>query len=247
MQNVVWKDQFLHGFAFGQLLFMFIVLLVGAGAIANDNRANALLVYLSKPCDKRDYLVGKWVGVWLSVLAAMGVPTAFFFFYAGMTYSEYGFFDDKLLIVKLLLLLPIGAAFYTSLILGISSLFHNSRFAGATLAAIYILSNFFTKLMEGAWQVVQFDRGAQRDIGGAADVIGWLYYASLDGLEQGLAKGILGTRGGPPFGIAAGPRRMMPEPPPIPSVWVILLIMAALSAIAIWIAWRRVRAVEVVS
>ena len=54
-----------------QLFLLFIALLAGAGSIANDNRANALLVYLSKPCRKVDYLFGKWAG--LAMLIA-GVP-----------------------------------------------------------------------------------------------------------------------------------------------------------------------------
>lgn len=63
LSRIVWIDQFVHGISTGQLWFFMIVLLVGAGSISNDFRANALLVYLSKPCDKRDYLLGKWFGM----------------------------------------------------------------------------------------------------------------------------------------------------------------------------------------
>ena len=38
--KLIWKDQFLHGFSYGQIMFMAITLIIGAGAISNDNRAN---------------------------------------------------------------------------------------------------------------------------------------------------------------------------------------------------------------
>jgi len=46
-----------------------IALVVGAGAIAADNRSNALMVYLSKPITKGDYLLGKWMGIFLAIFS----------------------------------------------------------------------------------------------------------------------------------------------------------------------------------
>src|ERR1041384_2888536 len=47
-----------------QSLWLFLIALAaGAGSIAMDNRTNALQVYLSKPLTKRDYLFGKWMGI----------------------------------------------------------------------------------------------------------------------------------------------------------------------------------------
>ena len=65
--RVVWKDQFLIAFSFGQVLYLILAMLVGSGTISNDNRANALLVYLSKPCTKLDYIVGKWLAVFIAI------------------------------------------------------------------------------------------------------------------------------------------------------------------------------------
>src|SRR4026208_2435410 len=59
--------------AFGQGLeqpdfFVFIMTIyVGAGLIANDRRANALQIYLSKPLMRSEYIAGKAAGL-LSVL-----------------------------------------------------------------------------------------------------------------------------------------------------------------------------------
>ena len=49
---VKWNEQFLNAFSTSQIWLFLVALLLGAGTIANDNRANALLVYLSKPCTK---------------------------------------------------------------------------------------------------------------------------------------------------------------------------------------------------
>ncbi len=244
--RITWKTEFLHGWSTAQMWFLLITLLIGAGAIANDNRANALLVYLSKPCDKRDYLMGKWVGLFLTLLLLMSIPIALFFAYAGLSYSEYGFFSqDRTVILRLLVMMPLGAAFYASLMIGVSSLFNQGRMAGAAMAAVYFLTAFFTKLMEGAWTVMQVDEGARRDLSPIKNLVANLYYASIDGLQIGMAKGVLGTDGSPPFGIQ--PRRGEGmQFVPAPDLATVLAIMAAISALALWVAWKRIRAVEVV-
>ncbi|MBI5707450.1 MAG: ABC transporter permease subunit [Armatimonadetes bacterium] len=237
MKGIVWKDQFLHGWSMGQLWLFMLALLVGAGVIANDMRANALLVYLSKPCDKRDYLLGKWFGVFMTLLLVMAVPTFFFFGYAALSYAEFGFFSqDRLLFFKLLLMLPLGAAFYSSLIIGVSSMFKQGRIAGAVLAAIYFLTSFFTKGMEIAY------REAHGAPAAARATMGKLYYASVDGVQIGMAKSVLGTDGSLPFGIQA---RGIAEIP-APSFWLMILVMTVLSAGFLFIAWRQIRPVEVV-
>jgi ABC-2 type transport system permease protein len=241
IERIIWKDQFLHGFGFGQLWILMIVLLVGAGSIANDNRSNALLVYLSKPCSKLDYIFGKWFGVFLAIMLPITLPTAFFYMYGGLSYADYGFFGEKTVGLRLLVLIPFAAAFYTSFVVGISSLFNQGRLAGAACAAIYFLSNFFTQLMAGTWTAMHIDRGAMQDLSAVKPLVEKLYYASVDGLQIGMAKGLLDTNGTPYLGI----RSRIPNVP-APNLSVILLLMALLSLAMLWLAWRRVRAVEVV-
>ena len=55
---------------FNALLMMVIAVAIGAGSIAADNRSNALLVYLAKPIGKTDYLIGKWLNLFLTILFA---------------------------------------------------------------------------------------------------------------------------------------------------------------------------------
>ena len=52
----------------------FITLYVGSGLIANDRRANALQIYLSKPLSRVDYVVGKLATLLIFLTAVTWVP-----------------------------------------------------------------------------------------------------------------------------------------------------------------------------
>lgn len=242
-RRIQWKDQFVHGFSTAQIWFLAIALILGAGSIANDNRANALLVYLSKPCTKWDYLFGKWVGVFLPLLIVSVVPALVFFLYGLLSFLDKGFISqDPWLPVKLLLLFPLGAAFHASLVVGFSSLFNQGRVAGAAYAGLYFLTNFFTQLMVGTWINLAGGRfGDEPPTGPGARLVSYLYYASVDGLNIAMAKGILGTDGTPIFNV----QQRTPQIPAAP-LWPVLLIVIGLGGLSLFIAWRRVRAVEVV-
>jgi ABC-2 type transport system permease protein len=232
--HTVWKDQFLHGFSYAQHLLLVVALMVGAGAIANDNRANALLVYLSKPCTKLDYVLGKWVGLFLIILAIISVPSLAFYGYGLMSFRSEGFLkDDPYLLLRVLAVLPLSAALHTSLILAISSMFRQGRIAGATYAGIYFLSYFFTVLMQGIWALSD---------GAANPIVKTLFYFSIDGIQIGLARAILHPTGTRPFGIPGPNPGWIPAPPLVPYLGVVVFVMVA----CIWFVWTRVRAVEVI-
>ncbi len=232
---IVWKDQFLTAFNWSQIWLLIITLLIGAGAIAGDNRANALLVYLSKPCTKSDYLLGKWFGMFLPLLAVVGAPMLLFYGYCFLSYRQYGFVSqDPYLFFKLLAVMPIPAAIHTSLILGVSSVTNQGRVAGGIYAGIYFLTSFVAIAAEGI-------RGVNYVSGGESPVLVNLSYASVTGLQQGLTKAVLGTSGSPPFGVPS------PVPmPPAPPLFLFSMLAIGICAVSLLIAWRRIRAVEVI-
>lgn len=235
LKGIVWKDQFLNGFAFAQLSLLLVTLMIGSGTIANDNRANALLVYLSKPCSKLDYLIGKWIGVFLPLFVLLGTPTLLFYIYGALTFSQYGFISaDPWVLPKMTIVVAISAAIHSSLIVGVSSLFNQGRLAGATYAGIYFLSNFFTVLMSFYFQISK---------GKAPEAVKSLTYASIDGIQTGIAKAVLNTKGSPAFGVTP---RNETIPIPGPNLAVALLLAALVCSAALFAAWRRVRAVEVI-
>jgi ABC-2 type transport system permease protein len=245
ISRIIWKDQFLHALSFGQLWFLFLALLLGAGAIANDNRSNALLVYLSKPSNKTDYFMGKWMGIFIPLCIAMAIPAGIFWLYGALSYRPYGFLaNDPWVVVKVALAIPILSALYTSLVLFFSSLFKHGRVAGAAFAGLYFLTNIFTQLMVVAWMASQgFGRRSDSvdELRSVVPVIEKLFYASVDGLSIGATKAILGTDGSAYFGFPTPIKTV-----PAPSLIGVLLTIVVISSLANWVAWRRIHAVEVV-
>lgn len=245
LQQIVWKDQFLNAFATGQLLYLILALLIGVGAIANDNRANALLVYLSKPCTKTDYIIGKWLGIFLPITIVTAVPAFVFYLYCLMTYRDYGFLtEDPRLPLKLIGMVLVPGFVHASLCLGISSVFKQARLAGATYAGLYFFTFFFTKSIDKVAEAHQYQGKA------LPPAVESLYYASVDGLQFGLAKAILGTDGSallPGMNGGGGRRGMAPALQiPAPDFWLIFGVVFSICAISVLIAWIRVKAVEVV-
>lgn len=233
-QRVIWKDQFLDAFSHAQFFLLFLALLIGVGSIANDNRTNALLVYLSKPCTKFDYLFGKWLGIFIPLLCVVAGPALVFFGYCAMSYRQYGVIsDDPWLILRLLLLFPVAPAFHASLALGISSLFDQGRTAGVVYAGLYFLSSIFTVAVAAARQI-SHDTGA---------LMTNAFYMSVDGIQIGLAKIILGSPGSVLLG---GPRANRIHPPDVPSAPLFLTIYFGICVLALLVAWSRIRAVEVI-
>jgi ABC-2 type transport system permease protein len=241
LQRVNWNELFLHAFSRAQLWYFVIALLIGLGTIANDNRANALLVYLSKPCTKMDYLIGKWVAIFVPMTVAAAIPTFFFYFYCLMSYRSDGFLNDPWLILKLGLLVLIPGIFHASASLGISSLFKQGRLAGATYAGIF----FFTYFLTVPMGLIHFDLA--RD-GKSVGLVDTAFYCSVDGLQIGLAKALLGCYGAQPVPIipSGGNGRMGQLAVPAPNGLLFTGALFAISAIFVLIAWSKVRAVEVV-
>lgn len=234
-----WRDQFIHGFSFGHLFWLSMALLLAAGAIANDNKANALLVYLSKPVTRRDYLLGKFVGIWVPLTLAMLLPAAVFYIYGAANYRDFGFISsDPWLPLKMLWLCASASAFHTAIALGISALFRQGGLAGAAYATVYFLGTMFRTLMGVLWMIGHEERNQI-----PVALVGKLWSFTLDGMLLGLAKSVLQTRGTFPFG---APRDMdIPAIPPPPQP-LHGLLMLAIGLLFLGVAWSRIRAVEVV-
>ncbi|MHB8637696.1 MAG: ABC transporter permease [Fimbriimonadaceae bacterium] len=233
LSNVNWRDQFTTGISTAQLFLLIVAMIIGIGTIANDNRANALLIYLSKPCTKVDYLVGKWVGLFVPLYCVALVPGLVFWLYIAMSFREYGSISSAPWVpLQLVVISAFPAFLMASLCLGISSLFNQGRNAGATFAGLYFVSNIFTKMMGGIYLMVS-----------NSHIVKNLYYASVDGLSIGMAKLTMFTDGSTMLvqrSQQAGVNVSRPD------AWFAIPAFFGLSALSIWVAWLRVRPVEVV-
>jgi ABC-2 type transport system permease protein len=248
LKQIIWKDQFVHGFSYSQMILMVVALLVGAGTIANDNRSNALLVYLSKPCSRFDYIFGKWLGVFLLITGVAITPMLIFYAYCYLSFGAYGFWTSApWLFLRLIGVAIFSGAIHASLSLGVSSLFNQGRLAGATYAGMYFLSYIFTGIMGG---FNAFTVGSGNKPPG---IVKQLFYCSIDGLQIGLAKIIVGTNGSSIFpGMQPRRRRGNTEMDMSEFIirmpdwrWIVPVAIALIVA-GFLIAWSRVKAVEVV-
>lgn len=252
LKQITWKDQFVHAYSYSQMILMVVALLVGASTIANDNRSNALLVYLSKPCSRFDYVFGKWLGIFLLITGVSLVPMLTFYLYGYMSFQEYGFWTQApWLFIRLIFVSIASGAIHASLSIGISSMFNQGRLAGATYAGLYFLSYIFTGIMAGFNTAAVM--GGTKPLG----IIRQMFYCSIDGIQIGMAKIIIGTNGstlfpgwGPNGNRRRGGQQMTMNMDDFiigapHAAWIVPLFFFIVIT-GFLIAWGRVKAVEVV-
>lgn len=211
-----------------------IALMTGAGAISSDNRSNALLVYLSKPITKGDYLLGKWMSTFLMVFSVAFVPALLFYIYCLLSYYSDGFLkEEPWLLLRIVGACAVPAAIHASLLTGTSAWSKTPVLAGATYAGIYFVSSIVALAV---WGIRYRGDLSQGDI---------LRHMSIGGIIEGITQNILGVT----LHITAWKRHvgMQPMSLPPPTFWIMLGIGLALCAVGIIAARLRIRAVEVVS
>lgn len=228
--RLVWHDQFVIGFSMAQLLLFIIALMIGSTSIASDNMANALLIYLARPISKLDYLIGKWLGIFIPIAVVTIAPAVVFYAYCGMSYSAQGFFSDHWLLLKILAIGCVAGSVHASLSLGISSLFKQPRLSTATYATLYFLSMFFSTMVGSFYQSPDLRSPVLRNV----------FYFSVEDIQIGMAKLIVGTDGSPLFGKNSTP--VMPRP----DMAVMLLAYFVVCIGGFLLAWMMIKPVEVV-
>jgi ABC-2 type transport system permease protein len=140
-----------------QDVFVFIVsVYVGAGLIANDRRANALQIYLSKPLTRVEYVCGK-----LAILAALlllitWVPAIALLVLQVLFAGNFSFLQANAYLFPAITVFSILEVFMvSSAVLALSSLSNSSRFVGILYTALI----FFTDALFGVLSVVTANTG----------------------------------------------------------------------------------------
>jgi ABC-2 type transport system permease protein len=123
------------------IFVFFVTVYVGAGLIANDRRANALQIYLSKPLTRAEYIFGKLIILmtfllmvtWLPAMVLLVVQIAF----AG----NFTFLLSNLFLFPAITLFSfITVATVSASMLALSSLSNSSRYVGILYAALIFFS-----------------------------------------------------------------------------------------------------------
>jgi ABC-2 type transport system permease protein len=131
-----------------QDFFVFIITVyVGAGLIANDRRANALQIYLSKPLMRSEYIAGKLAVLFGFLIFITLVPAMLLLFLKVMFDGNFTFLKANLFVVPAITigaLLQVTLASFT--MLALSSLSKSARYVGI----LYVGITFFTAAIYGA-------------------------------------------------------------------------------------------------
>ena len=131
-----------------QDFFVFVITVyVGAGLIANDRRANALQIYLSKPLMRSEYIIGKLAILFTFLTMVTFVPAMLLLLLKIMFDGSFAFLTNNLFLVPAI---TIGAFLQVTLasftMLALSSLSKSARYVGI----LYVGITFFTTAIYGA-------------------------------------------------------------------------------------------------
>lgn len=147
-----------------QGIFVFLITVyVGAGLIANDRRANALQLYLSKPVTRAEYILGKMtilatflLGItWLPAILLLVLQIAFSGSFTFLRTNSSLIASVTLYCLLVVLVITFGMT-------ALSSLSRSSRFVGILFAGVLIFSDamfnalrFITGSSAVSWVSVQ--------------------------------------------------------------------------------------------
>ncbi len=133
------------------IFVFFITVYVGAGLIANDRRANALQIYLSKPLTRVEYVFGKLTVLLTFLLLVTWVPAILLLVVQIMFAGNFTFLANNVYLFPAITVLSLVEALaVSSTMLALSSLSNSARYVGILYAALI----FFTEALYGVLTVV---------------------------------------------------------------------------------------------
>lgn len=120
-------------------LALFVTVFAGAGLIANDLRTGAILVYLSRPLTRRDYVMGK-LSVLLLLLGAVTLAPALLLYLIGLALAPEQYLKPELWWIAPAILAQSSAIVLTLglLSLAVSSLSKSARVAGLGFFGMFV-------------------------------------------------------------------------------------------------------------
>jgi len=123
---------------------LLVALFAGAGAVAGDLRSGALIVYLSKPITRLDYIVGKVVPVAGFLLAITLLPALLLLLFALSVASDFRLLQEHPWLPVSIILYSIWvSATFSLTVLAVSSLTRSGRLAAAGFVLAALGSHFF--------------------------------------------------------------------------------------------------------
>lgn len=129
----------------------FMTIYAGAGLIANDRRANALQIYLSKPLLRSEYIAGKAAVLFTFLMLVTWVPGILLLVLQVVFKGSFDFLKANLFLFPAITVgALLQALLATFTMLALSSLSKSSRYVGILYAGIV----FFTAAIYGAMYAI---------------------------------------------------------------------------------------------
>jgi ABC-2 type transport system permease protein len=129
-----------------QIFVFFVTVYIGAGLIANDRRANALQIYLSKPLTRGEYIFGKLAVLITFLLLVTWVPAIVLLIVQIAFAGNFTFFRDNIYLFPAITVFSfIMVTMVAASMLALSSLSNSSRYVGILYSAVI----FFTQAIYG--------------------------------------------------------------------------------------------------
>ena len=132
------------------LFVFFVTIYIGAGLIADDRRANALPLYLSKPLTRAEYVAGKLAILLAFLLFVTWVPAMLLLAVQMMFSGSFDFVTANLFLIPAITLLAVLQVLVASFtMLALSSLSASSRFVGIMYAGVVLFTGALFQALRG--------------------------------------------------------------------------------------------------
>lgn len=145
------KGETFREFLDQQGIFVFFVTIwVGAGLIANDRRANALQLYLSKPLTSAEYIAGKMAILFLFLVFVTWAPAMGLLLVQAIFAGSFAFIRNNAYLLPAITLFSLAqVVLASSTMLALSSLSKSSRFVGIMYAGLMFFTAALFQALRG--------------------------------------------------------------------------------------------------
>ena len=152
------KGETFREFLDQQGVFVFFVTIwVGAGLIANDRRANALQLYLSKPLTAAEYIAGKMAILFLFLAFVTWAPAMGLLLVQTVFAGSFTFIQNNAYLLPAITLFSLAQVLLASTtMLALSSLSKSSRFVGVMYAGLMFFTGALFQALRGITGSSQF-------------------------------------------------------------------------------------------
>jgi ABC-2 type transport system permease protein len=152
------KGETFREFLETQDIFVFFVTIwVGAGLIANDRRANALQLYLSKPLSAAEYVVGKLAILFVFLIFVTWAPAMGLLLVQAIFAGSFTFIRNNAYLLPAITLFSLAQVLLASTtMLALSSLSKSSRFVGVMYAGLMFFTAALFQALRGITRTTAF-------------------------------------------------------------------------------------------